>query len=50
MAKGGESYCEGRGFESQQCILDGHFSRLFVGKMFICKDEDKRKRGLEWLI
>ena len=25
MVMGGDSYIEGRGFESQHCIWDGHF-------------------------
>ena len=30
MVKGGDSCSEGCGFESQHCILDGHFSHTFV--------------------
>ena len=30
---GGDSYCEGRGFESQHRVLDGHFSHIFVVKI-----------------
>ena len=35
----GDSYFEGRGFESQHCILDGHFSHVLVVKivMFVLK-------------
>ena len=44
---GGDSCFEGRGFESQHQIVDGHFSHLFVVKtvMFVLKDENKRNRG-----
>ena len=44
---GGDSCFEGRGFESQHHIVDGHFSHLFVVKtvMFVLKDENKRNRG-----
>ena len=47
---GGESCSEGCGFESQHCILDGHFSHIFVVKivMFVWKDENKLKRGRGW--
>ena len=31
----GESTGEGRGFESQQCILDGRFSHIFVVKILV---------------
>ena len=49
---GGDSCSEGCGFKSQQCILDEHFSHLFVVKivMFVRKDENKLKRGCEWPI
>ena len=30
VVMGGDSCSEGRVFESQHCILDGHFSCLFV--------------------
>ena len=30
MVMGGDSCSKGRGFESQHCILVGHFSHLFV--------------------
>ena len=29
----GDSCSEGRGFESQHCILNGHFSHVFVVKI-----------------
>ena len=29
----GDSCLESRGFECQHCILDGHFSRIFVVKI-----------------
>ena len=37
MVIGGDSYPEAHGFDSQHCILDGHFSYLFVAKngMFV---------------
>ena len=40
MDMGGDSCPEGRGFESQLRILDGHFSHLFVVNilMFVRKD------------
>ena len=42
---GGDSCFDGRGFESQHRILDGHFLRLFVVKTCLFeKDENKRKR------
>ena len=33
VVMGGDSCSEGRGFESQHRILDGHFSHLFVVKI-----------------
>ena len=33
MVMGGESRSKGRGFESRHCILDGHFSHIFVVKI-----------------
>ena len=30
---GGDSRSEGRGFESQHCILDGHYSHIFAVKI-----------------
>ena len=30
MVMGGDSYSEGRGFDSLHCILDEHFSQIFV--------------------
>ena len=43
MVIGGDSYSEGCEFESQHCILDGHFSHLFLVRivMFVEKDENK---------
>ena len=51
MVMGGDSCSEGHGFESQPCILDGHFFILICCK--ICNDvclkrlkrNDKRDRG-----
>ena len=47
MVTGGDSCSEGCGFESQHCILNGHFSHIFAVKivMFVGKGENKRKRG-----
>ena len=47
---GGDSFSKGHGFESQHCIVDGHFSHLFVVKivMFVRKDKNKWKRGWGW--
>ena len=33
MIMGGDSCSEGRGFESQHCILDGHFSHFYLVKI-----------------
>ena len=33
VGMGGDSCSEGRGFESWHCILDGHFSHIFVVKI-----------------
>ena len=33
---GGDSCSKGREFESWDCILDGHFSHLFVVKIVMC--------------
>ena len=33
MVMGGDSCSEGHGFEFQHCVLDGHFSHLFVVKI-----------------
>ena len=41
MVMGGDSCSEGRGFESQLSILDGHFSHIFDVKivtMVVLKD------------
>ena len=35
VVMGGDSCLEGCGFESQHCILDGHFSHIFVVKIVI---------------
>ena len=42
-----DSCTEGRGFESQNHILDGHFSHIFVLKivMFLKKDENEQKEA-----
>ena len=47
-----DSRSKGRGFKSQHCILDRHFSHLFVVRiiMFVWKDENKLKRGQGWPI
>ena len=48
----GDSSSEGRGFESQHRIMDGHFSHIFVVKivfMFVWKDKNKQLRDREWL-
>ena len=31
---GGDSCSDGRGFDSQYCILDGHFSPIFAVKLY----------------
>ena len=48
----GDSCSKGREFKSRQCILDGHFSHLFVVKIVMCvwKDQNKLKRGRGWPI
>ena len=33
VVKGRDSCSEGCGFESRHCILDGHFSHIFVVKI-----------------
>ena len=43
MVMGGDLCTEGCGFESQHCILDGHFSHKVV--KFVGKDENKRKEA-----
>ena len=40
MVMGGDSRSKGHGLESQHCILDGHFSHLFVVKL-LCLFERK---------
>ena len=44
---GGGSCLEGREFESQNHILNEHFSHLFVLRivMFVWKDENKQKEA-----
>ena len=46
VVTGRDSCPEGRMFESQHCILDGHFAHVFVVKIVCLK---RRKRGREWL-
>ena len=41
MVMGGDSCYEGCGFKSQQCILDGHFSHLFVVKLYSLFEKTK---------
>ena len=43
MVMGGDSCPEGCGFESKHCILDGHFSHIFVVKIFndVCLKKTK---------
>ena len=47
MVMGGDTCFEGRGFESQHCILYGHFSHFFVVQLYylFAKDENKRKEA-----
>ena len=47
LLMGRDSCSKGREFPSRHCILDGHFSHLFVVKIVMCvgKDENKWKRG-----
>ena len=35
VVMGRDSHSEGCGFDSQHCILDGHFSHLFVVKIVV---------------
>ena len=35
IVMGGDSCSEGRGLESQQCLLDGHFSHIFAEKIIM---------------
>ena len=48
VVMGGDSCSEGHQFESQHCILNGHFSHVFVVKIvtFVWKDENKLKKRL----
>ena len=52
MVVGEDSCSEGHGFKSQDNILDGHFSHIFVLKSvtFVGKDEHKQKRCWGWHI
>ena len=52
LVMGGDSCPIGRGFKSQQHTLDELFSPIFAVKiiMFVGKDENRLKRGLEWPI
>ena len=53
VVMGGDSCSEGRGFESQCCILDGHFSHQFVVKLYyVClkKTEKNEKEARGWTI
>ena len=36
VVMGGDSCSKRHEFESRHCILDGHFSRLFVEKIVMC--------------
>ena len=47
VVMGGDSHPEGRGFESQHCILDGHFSHIFVIKELYCLFEKTKKTKKE---
>ena len=52
VVMGRDSRPEGRGFESWHRILDGHFSHIFVVKLYCLfeKTENKQKRGRGWSI
>ena len=53
VVMGGDSRSKGCGFESRHCILEGHFSHIFVVKICnVClkKTKNKRKRGRGWAI
>ena len=41
MVMGGNSCCEGRGFESKHHILDGHFSHLCAVKLYCLLEKTK---------
>ena len=41
----GDSYSEGCGFESQHCMLEGHFSHIFVVKLATF-EKTKKKQGM----
>ena len=53
MVMVGESSSKGCKFESWHCILDGHFSHLFVVKIVMCvwknKNKMKKRPGLAHL-
>ena len=44
MVMGRDSCSKGCGFESQHCILDGHFSHPFVVKFMFEKTKINEKR------
>ena len=48
---GGDSCPKGCDFESQHCILDGHFSHKFVERivMFVEKTKIKKRPGMAYL-
>ena len=52
VVMGGDSCSKGCEFESWHCLLDAHFSHLFVVKIVMCVWKDKRKRigGRGWPI
>ena len=39
---------KGRGFESQHCILDGHFSHLFVVNVVMLFEKTKINENVVW--
>ena len=41
MVMGGDTYSEGRGFESQHCILDGHFLTYTCKNCNVCLKRQK---------
>ena len=47
MVMGMDSHSKGHGYESRHCILDGHFSHVFLVELYclIEKTENKQKRG-----
>ena len=52
MVMGGDSSPQGCGFDSQNCILDGHFLHKFAGKMkcLFEKTKIKEKEVGDWPI